>query len=122
MERWRRFQIKRREIWDVKLSYPGEGVGHEERFPHPCVVIKYNKFVDMATIIPLTSNVQALKDFPYTHIINPNTSNGLTNQSIVMIYQVRSLSKQRFLRKRGRVIRDNYDKIQTIFKDYFQLY
>ena len=30
MERWRKFQIKSREIWDVDLSYPGEGVGHEE--------------------------------------------------------------------------------------------
>ena len=122
MERWRRFQIKSREIWDVKLSYPGEGVGHEERFPHPYIVNKYNKFVEMATIIPLTSNVQALKDFPYTYIINPNTSNGLIKQSIAMIYQIRSLSKQRFLRKRGRVSKTDYDKIQTIFKDYFQLY
>ena len=54
MEGWRKFQIKNREIWDVELSYPGEGVGHEEKFKHPCVIIKFNKFVDMATIIPLT--------------------------------------------------------------------
>ncbi len=121
MERWRRFQIKSREIWDVELSYSGEGVGHEEQFRHPCIVIKFNKFVDMATIIPLTSNVQALKDFPYTQIINPDTSNGLTRQVIAMIYQIRSLSKQRFLRKRGRVVKIDYEKIQTLLKDYFQL-
>ncbi|KKN66437.1 hypothetical protein LCGC14_0471590 [marine sediment metagenome] len=76
----------------------------------------------MATIIPLTSNVKALKDFPHTQIISPNNQNRLTKQSIVMIYQIRSLSKQRFLYKRGRVIKDNYDKIQIILKDYFQLY
>jgi len=122
MERWRRFQIKDREIWDVELSYPGERDGHEERFKHPCIIVEFNKFVDMATIIPLTSNIQALKEFPYTHIINTNNKNGLTTQSIAMIYQIRSLSKQRFISKRGRVIRDNYDKIQTHLKDYFQIY
>lgn len=122
MERWRKFRIKNREIWDVELSLPDEGVGHEEKFEHPCIIVKFNKFVDMATIIPLTSNIQALKDFPYTQIINPNNKNGLTKQSIAMIYQIRSLSKQRFIRQRGRVIRDNHEKIQTIFKDYFQLY
>ena len=122
MERGRRFQIKDREIWDVKLSYPGEGVGHEEQYTHPCIVVKFNKFVDMATIIPFTSNIQALKDFPYTQIINPNTSNGLTTQSIAMIYQIRSLSKQRFLRKRGKIGKIDFGKIITILKDYFQLY
>ena len=122
MERWRRFQIKDREIWDVELSYLGEGVGHEEKFEHPCIIVEFNKFVDMATIIPLTSNIQALEDFPHTHIINPNNTNCLTKQSIAMIYQIRSLSKQRFIRKRGKVIRDNYDKIQTLLKDYFQIY
>ncbi len=121
MERWRRFQIKTREIWDVELSYPGEGVGHEEKYEHPCIVIKYNKFVEMATIIPLTSHIEALKRFPYTYIMNPNTSNGLTLKAIAMIYQVRSLSKQRFLRNRGRVGKTDYDKIQTLIKDYFQL-
>jgi len=122
MEKWRKFQIKSRELWEVELSYPGEGVGHEEKFKHPCIIVKFNKFVDMATIIPLTSNIQALKDFPYTHIINPNNANGLTKQTIAMVYQIRSLSKQRFIHKRGRVIRNNYVTIKTLLKDYFQIY
>ena len=84
MERWKKFQIKNREIWEVELSYPGEGVGHEEKFPHPCIIVKFNKFVDMATIIPLTSNVQTLKEFPHTYIINPNKVNRLTKQSIAI--------------------------------------
>ncbi|MFX0141447.1 MAG: type II toxin-antitoxin system PemK/MazF family toxin [Candidatus Hodarchaeota archaeon] len=121
MERWRRFQIRIREIWDVELSYPGEGVGHEEQFRHPCIVIKFNKFVDMATIIPLSSKIQALKDFPHTYIINPDNSNGLTNQSIALIYQIRSLSKQRFIRNRGRLSKADHDRIQILIKDYFQI-
>ena len=122
MERWRRFQIKSPEIWDVELSYPGEGVGHEEKFKHPCIIIKFNKFVDMATIIPLTSKIQALKDFPSTYIVNPNKTNGLTKHSIAMVYQIRSLSKQRFIHKRGSLIKKNYDAIKTLIKDYFQIY
>ncbi|MBA7514014.1 hypothetical protein ES705_06032 [subsurface metagenome] len=121
MERWRKFKIKDREIWDVELSYSGEGVGHEEQYQHPCIVVKFNKFVDMATIIPLTSNIQALKDFPYISIITPDKTNGLTKKVIVMIYQIRSLSKQRFLRQRGRIAKSDYDNIQIILKDYFQL-
>jgi len=122
MERWKKFQIKSPEIWDVELSYPGEGVGHEEKFKHPCIIIKFNKFVDMATIIPLTSNIQALKDFPSTYIVNPNKTNGLTKQSIAMVYQIRSLSKQRFIRKRGSLKKKNFDAIKTLIKDYFQIY
>lgn len=122
MERWRKFQIKDREIWDVELSYSGEGVGHEEQYQHPCIVVKFNKFVDMATIIPLTSNIQALKDFPYISIITPDKTNGLTKKVIVMIYQMRSLSKQRFLRRRGSVAKSDYGNIQDILKDYFQLF
>lgn len=121
MERWKKFQIKDREIWDIELSYPGEGVGHEEKLKHPCIVVKFNKFVEMATIIPLTSNVQVMKDIPYTFIINPNNENRLTKQVIALIYQIRSLSKQRFISNRGRLIRDNYNKILTILKDYFQI-
>jgi len=121
MERWKKFRIKSREIWDVELSYPGEGVGHEERFKHPCIIVEFNKFVDMATIIPLTSNIQALKEFPYTHIIKPNDKNGLTKQSIAMVYQIRSLSKQRFIYKRGNVIKINCDVIKTLLKEYFQI-
>jgi mRNA interferase MazF len=122
MERWRRIQIKNREIWDVELSYLGEGVGHEEQFRHPCIVIKFNKFVDLATIIPLSSNVLTLKDFPFTYIIEPSTSNGLNSQSIALIYQIRTLSKQRFSRNRGRINRHDYERIQSILKDYFQLF
>lgn len=121
MEIWRKFQIKDREIWDVELSYSGEGVGHEEQYLHPCIVVKFNKFVDMATIIPLTSNIEAMKDFPYTFIITPDKTNGLTKKVIVMIYQMRSLSKQRFLRQRGRIAKSDYGNIQDILKDYFQL-
>ncbi len=122
MQRWKKFQINSREIWDVELSYPGEGVGHEEKFRHPCIVIIFNKFADMATIIPLTSNVQALKDIPHIYILNPNNSNGLTKKSIAMIYQIRSLSKQRFVSKRGKITRSVYDKIQDTLKDYLQIY
>jgi len=122
MQGWKKLQIKSREIWNVELSYPGEGVGHEEKYRHPCIVVKFNKFVDMATIMPLTSNVIVLKDFPYTYILNPNNSNGLTKKSIALIYQIRSLSKQRFVSKRGRIIRSNYENIQEILKDYFQIY
>lgn len=121
MERWRKFQIKSREIWNVELSYSGEGVGHEEQYQHPCIVVKFNKFVDLATIIPLTSHVEAVKHFPYTYIINPTTRNGLTKKVIAMIYQIRSLSKQRFLRQRGRISKTDYSNIENILKDYFQL-
>lgn len=122
MERWKRFQIKSREIWNVELSYLSEGVGHEEKYKHPCIVLKFNKFVDMATIIPLSSNVSALKDFPYTYILNPNNSNGLTKKAIALIYQIRSLSKQRFISKRGKIYGSNYESVKDLLKDYFQIY
>ena len=46
-------------------------------------------------VIPLTSNIQALR-FPHTIEIKPSKKNNLDSISVGLIFQIRALDKKRF--------------------------
>lgn len=53
-------------------------------------------------IAPITSSLGALR-FVFTVQINPSAENGLTEQSVVMIFQMRAIDKARIVRKIGQL-------------------
>ncbi|MHA1488399.1 MAG: type II toxin-antitoxin system PemK/MazF family toxin [Promethearchaeota archaeon] len=114
-------KIVKKEVWDVRLSFSGEGKGHKQKYNRPCIIIKNNKFVELATIIPLTKKVNKCARFPYTYIIEANKTNGLSMRSIALIFQIRSLSYKRFINKRGTLQKSDYNSILEIIKDYFSI-
>jgi mRNA interferase MazF len=54
----------------------------------------------MLIIAPVTSNLKALR-FAFSVKVEPSPENGLTSASVVMLFQLRAIDKERILQKIG---------------------
>ena len=88
--------MKKGEIWLVDLPATN---GHEQIGTRPVLVIAETE-ANISVIVPLTSQVQALK-FPHTLEIRPSKKNRLKELSIALIFQIRAIDKKRLKRKIG---------------------
>ena len=89
--------MKKGDIWVVKLP---SKFGREQSGTRPGIVIADTK-TDLVLIIPLTSNLGALKKLPFTFEIKKSSNNGLEKDSVALIFQIQSLDRKRFLSKIG---------------------
>ena len=88
--------MKKSEIWLVELP---SADGREQIGTRPALVLKETE-VNIAIIVPLTSNLQALR-FPHTFKVNPSKKNGLNAVSVAMVFQIRAIDKKRLRTKIG---------------------
>ena len=114
-------KMKPGEVWWVELSITStDSIGHEQGKLRPCIILVNNPHIQMTTIIPLTSSLKA-KDFPDTYLLKMNSKNGLKNDSIALIFQLRSLSYKRYQGKNGVVDHKDLANIKELITDYFGL-
>lgn len=59
-----------------------------------------NHYLPVVTIYPLTSKIKNYKDI---FILKLNEENGLTESSEIMIFHIRSISKERLVSKTGEI-------------------
>jgi len=105
------------EIWLVQLA---DITGTETSGTRPVLVITLHSQTSLCTIIPLTSNPNASR-FPNTYQISSSNINGLSVDSVAMIFQLRSLSFGRFLYKIGNLEQQHFARIKTLVKQYLGL-
>ena len=92
--------MRQREIWYVDLN-PVKGSGQAGL--RPVLVISgnlLNSHLNVVISCPLTTKIKGYKGNP---ILEPDAFNGLSCQSEVLVFHVRSISKDRFIRKIGSV-------------------
>jgi mRNA interferase MazF len=87
------------EVWDANLS---PVVGHEQAGLRPCVVISIDSFgtgpSDLAIVVPVTTKTKTRLDVA----IHP-PEGGLDATSYALPYQLRTISRERLVRRRGTV-------------------
>jgi mRNA interferase MazF len=66
----------------------------------------------MLVVAPITSNLAALR-FAFSVRVEPSPENGLTLPSIVMVFQLRTVDKQRLVRKIGQMSRADMARIDA---------
>ena len=114
-------KMDRGNIWLVELTKtPSDIVGHEEGKTRPCLIIVNNPKVRMTTIIPLTGNLKANR-FTHSYTVKKSSKNGLTTDSIALIFQIRSLSYERFVTYRGKIDNQDLTRILEILKQYLRI-
>lgn len=90
----------RGDIWFTDLN-PIRG--HEQGGARPCVIISANpfneSFLDLVVVLPITSKK---KEFP-SHLEIPSRESGLKLSSFIKCEDIRSISKERLVRRMGRV-------------------
>ncbi|MFA6269411.1 MAG: type II toxin-antitoxin system PemK/MazF family toxin [archaeon] len=104
------------EIWFVELP---KSNGHEQSGLRPVVVIS-EVDAGMVLIIPFTSNVQALR-YTNTIQVKPTKANGLKENSIALIFQLRAIDKKRLLEKTGTLEKEHHEQINKILKKMLEI-
>ncbi|HPJ79703.1 MAG TPA: type II toxin-antitoxin system PemK/MazF family toxin [Prolixibacteraceae bacterium] len=92
--------MKQREIWLADLN-PVKG--NEQQGIRPVVVISGNAMNDhlgISIVCPLTSRI---KNYSGCLVLERNPSNGLSTDSEVITFQVRTLSRERFRTRLGEI-------------------
>src|SRR5262245_40207338 len=101
---------KRGEIWDIDLN-PTKG--QEINKTRPAVVISSDGVgkLRLKIVVPITEWQNSFESNIWHVPLAPTTSNGLSKQSAADSLQVRSLSLDRFMNRRGYVTKQELEEI-----------
>jgi mRNA interferase MazF len=95
--------VRRGEVWYADLPVPSGEQGHEQIGMRPVVIVLSDLSPatnPMVMIVPLTSQQEALR-FPHTISVLPSPQNGLTLPSVLLVFQMRAVSRARFKKRIG---------------------
>jgi mRNA interferase MazF len=115
--------MTRGDIVLVNLSQTSDGVGHEQVGTRPALIVHDDATSDtlsVVMIVPFTSNLKVQR-FPRTVIIEPSKSNGLTIPSVLLVFQLRAIDRQRVGRRMGHLEDELMEKVNQEMKDLLGL-
>ncbi len=98
---------------DVLLVNLPSSDKREQSGRRPAVAVQTNFAGEpMLMVAPITSNLNALR-FKFTVKIEPSNENGLDLPSVVMIFQMRAIDKNRIVKLIGKLSAGNLKKIDA---------
>ena len=104
--------MKQGEIWRANLN-PSKG--SEQSGFRPVVIVSgnlLNENLPIVIVVPLTSKIKRYKGNP---ILQPSIVNGLRAESEMLIFHIRSISRDRLIEKLGIIETDHLDRsIKTL--------
>jgi mRNA interferase MazF len=104
--------MKQGEIWSANLN-PTKG--SEQAGLRPVVVISgnlLNEHLTVVIVVPLTTKIKNYKGNP---ILSPTKINGLKAESEMLIFHIRSVSKDRLVKKMGSIEKEELNRaIKTL--------
>lgn len=106
--------MKQAEIWYADLN-PVKG--SEQAGFRPVVILSgnlMNTYLNVVITAPLTSKI---KNYQGNPIIDPTSKNGLKNQSEVLVFHLRSISKDRLVEKIGEMTKNELNQALETLKD-----
>jgi len=92
--------MKQGEIWYADLN-PSKG--REQAGLRPVLIISgnlLNEHLSIVIVMPLTTKIKNYKGNP---ILTPSKINGLKVESEVLVFHIRSVSKERLVRRIGKI-------------------
>ncbi|MCW4048522.1 MAG: type II toxin-antitoxin system PemK/MazF family toxin [Candidatus Bathyarchaeota archaeon] len=105
------------EIWLVDLD---DVQGHEQHGTRPGLVLAIHSQANLVMVTPFTGNLDAQR-FPYAHKVTQSATNGLTRDSVALVYQTRCLTDERFIRKIGDMETEDLEIVKLLLKTYCDL-
>jgi len=108
--------------WNVYLANLDPAIGSEQGKTRPVVITsedQINQLLPVVNVLPITSRKAGRNVYPNEALI-PNGVGGLTKESIVLCYQIRTLDKKRLIKKLGTI--DSVERQKNIIDAlFFQL-
>lgn len=100
--------MKKGEVWWIELA---DTQGHEQKGERPAVIL--GKANGMITAVPMTTNANRAV-LSHTLSLEPTKENGLTNDSIALVFHIRSLDKIRFKYRLGEITKEQIKAIDEL--------
>ena len=99
----------RGEIWEINLD---PVVGHEQAGSRPALIVSVDLFnegpADLVVVAPITRTARKIR----WHVAVASPEGGLAADSYIQCENVRSVSKQRLKRRRGRVLEATIEQVE----------
>jgi mRNA interferase MazF len=89
--------MDRGDIVLVDLPRPAGAGGHEQVGKRPALIVHddaTSRTLSVIMIIPFTGKLSAQR-FPHTILVQPSSTNGLSCQSVLLVFQLRAIDRQR---------------------------
>lgn len=109
--------MKQGELWYADLN-PVKG--SEQSDTRPVVIVSgnlANTYLNTVICCPLTTNIKRYKG---NVLLKPDTLNKLRKQFEILTFHVRSVSKERLVRKIGTITADDLKQIKNGFDDIWR--
>ena len=106
--------MKQAEIWYADLN-PVKG--SEQAGYRPVVIISgdlLNKYLQIVIACPLTTSI---KNYKGNVVLKPSTENGLEKTSEILIFHIRSISKDRLVKRIGHITSEELEKLKSGLND-----
>jgi len=106
--------MKQREIWFADLN-PVKG--SEQKGYRPVVIVSgdlLNTCLKVVIACPLTSKI---KEYKGNIVLEPNAENGLSQRSEIMVFHIRSISKERLVSKLGTITKAELNELKQGLDD-----
>jgi mRNA interferase MazF len=101
------------------VELPGAN-GHEQQGRRPAIVLQSDVFsgrLPTLLVVPLTSTRKALR-FSGTVLVNPTSQNGLRQESVALVFQLRAIDR---LRVKGKVGELSAQDVTAVFTELDRL-
>lgn len=101
--------MKHGEVWLVDFA---PKVGQEIDKVRPAVIVNHDSMgaLQLKVVVPVTDAVRSIRDW---HVrLTPSKGNGLSKESIADCFQVKSISKERFVRHLGSLSTKEMDEVK----------
>ena len=89
--------MPRGDIHFIELPPPTGGSGREQSGNRPAVIVLSDNSPQgnpLTMVVPITGQLTALR-FPYTFQVDPSPTNGLSQPSVLLVFQLRAIDRQR---------------------------
>jgi mRNA interferase MazF len=86
------------EVWLVDFA---PKVGQEIDKVRPAIIVNHDSMgaLQLKVVVPVTDALRSIKDW---HVpLNPSNNNGIVKESVADCFQVKSISKERFVKRVG---------------------
>lgn len=110
--------VKQKEIWYTDLN-PIKG--SEQSGIRPVVILSgdlLNQYMPIVWIAPLTTKIKGYKGNP---VLTPDEKNKLSARSEILVFHLRSVAKERLLRKIGEISNAEFNLAKKTIDDIITL-
>ncbi|MDP3297105.1 MAG: type II toxin-antitoxin system PemK/MazF family toxin [Thermodesulfovibrionia bacterium] len=104
------------------VEIPASG-GHEQQGVRPAIVVQTAENIDRVPtvlIVPFTTQIKAAS-FPFTFVVEPDSTTNLTSTSIALVFQLRAIDKKRMKNRLGSLSTGDMQVLKQKLKDILNI-